>query len=50
MLLIQKQYCLAQEGNANTTMFFNIEEEKETNLDFSQGAVKALQIHSVHNH
>ena len=49
-MLIQKQYCLAQEGNANTTMFFNIEEEKETNLDFSQGTVKALQIHSVHNH
>ena len=28
----------------NTTMFFIIEEAKETVLDFSQGTVKALQI------
>ena len=33
---------LAQEGNANKTMFFIIEEVKETILDFSQGTVKAL--------
>ena len=26
----------------NTTMFFSIEEEKETVLDFSQGIVKVL--------
>ena len=31
---------LARDGNANTTMFFIIEEEIETILDFSQGAVK----------
>ena len=33
---------LAQEGNANKTMFFIFEEVKETILDFSQGTVKAL--------
>ena len=30
---------LAREGIANTTMFFIIEEAKETVLDFSQGIV-----------
>ena len=49
-MLIQKQYCLAREGNSNTAMPFNIEVEKETNSDFSQGTVKALQIYFVHNH
>ena len=33
---------LAQVPNANTTMFFIIEEAKETILDFSQGTVKVL--------
>ena len=33
---------LALEVNANTTMFFIIEEAKETILDFSQGTVKVL--------
>ena len=33
---------LNQQGNANTTMFFIIEEAKETILDFSQGTVKVL--------
>ena len=33
---------LAREGNANTTIFFIIEEAKETILDFSQGTVKVL--------
>ena len=33
---------LAREGNANKTVFFIIEEVKETILDFSQGTVKAL--------
>ena len=49
-MLIQKQYCLAREGNSNTAMPFNIEVEKETNSDFSQRTVKALQIYFVHNH
>ena len=33
---------LSQEGYANTTMFFIIEEVKETGLDFSQRTVKLL--------
>ena len=33
---------LIREGNANTTMFFIIEETKETIFDFSQGTVKVL--------
>ena len=33
---------LAHEGNANTTMFFNIKEEQETMLDFSQGTIRVL--------
>ena len=33
---------LTGEGNANTTVFFIIEEAKETILDFSQGTVKVL--------
>ena len=33
---------LAREGNANTTIFFIIEEVKEIILDFSQDAVKVL--------
>ena len=33
---------LAQNGCENTTMFFIIEEAKETNLDFSQGTVTVL--------
>ena len=36
---------LAQEGNANTTKFFIIEEAKETILDFSQGIVIVLSIY-----
>ena len=34
---------LAREGNANTT-FFIIEEVNETNLDYSEGTVKLLQM------
>ena len=30
------------DGNRNTTVFFIIEEAKETFLDFSQGTVKVL--------
>ena len=30
------------DGDGNTTMFFIIEESKETVLDFSQGTVKVL--------
>ena len=33
---------LAREGSANTTMFFIIEEAKETVLDFSQGIVTVV--------
>ena len=33
--------------NINTIMFFIIEEGKETNLDFSQGTVKVLEVHFV---
>ena len=33
---------LARNPIANTTMFFIIEEAKETVLDFSQGTVKVL--------
>ena len=33
---------LAQQGNANTTIFFIIEETTETFLDFSQGTIKVL--------
>ena len=33
---------LAQEENANTTIFFITEEAKEIFLDFSQGTVKVL--------
>ena len=36
---------LAWQGNENTTMFFIIEETKETILDFSKGSAKVLQIH-----
>ena len=31
----------------NTTMFFIIEEAKETMLDFSQGTVKVLKCNSI---
>ena len=33
---------LAWDGNENTTIFFIIEEAKETILDFSQGTMKVL--------
>ena len=33
---------VARERNANTTMFFIIQEVKETILDFSQGTVRVL--------
>ena len=33
---------LARQGHTNSTMFFIIEEAKETNLYFSQGIVKIL--------
>ena len=33
---------LARKGNANTKMFFIIEDIKETTLTFSQGTVKVL--------
>ena len=36
------------EHAGNVTMLFIIEEVKETILDFSEGTVKALQIHSAH--
>ena len=39
---------LAREGNANTTIFFIIEEVKGTNLDYSEGTVKLLQM-SLYN-
>ena len=38
---------LAQNSNANTAIFFLIEESKVTILDFSQGTVKVLQIYSA---
>ena len=48
-MLKQKQYNksilngnLAREGNTNTTLFFIIEEAKESILDFPQGTVKVL--------
>ena len=45
-MLIQEQFnklILQQiDRNRNTTMFFIIEEAKETVLDFSQGTVKAF--------
>ena len=34
---------LTREGNANTTMFFIIEEAKETILEFSEETVKVLR-------
>ena len=45
-MLIQKQYnkLILQEGS---TMFFIIEEAKETVLDFSKGTVKVLQFYFV---
>ena len=33
--------------NGNSTMFFIIEEAKETVLDFSQGTVKVLRMYST---
>ena len=33
---------LAQDPNANTTIFFIIEEVKETFLDFSKGTLRVL--------
>ena len=33
---------LAWQGNENTTIFFIIEETKETILDFSKGSAKVL--------
>ena len=33
---------LAEQRSLDTTMFFIIEEAKETTLDFSQGTVKVL--------
>ena len=38
---------LAQEGNANTIMFFIIEEVQEIILNFSQGTVKVLKSYFV---
>ena len=38
---------LEKEGNANTTMFFIMEEAKETILDFSQGTVRVLWFYFV---
>ena len=35
----------AREANADTTMFFIIEEGKEAKLDFSNGTVKKIQIY-----
>ena len=35
---------LAWEGSANATMFFIIEEAKETDLEFSKGTVKLFWI------
>ena len=39
---LSKQQALDADGAGNTTMFFIIEEAKETVLDFSQGTVKVL--------
>ena len=42
---------IAREGNANTTMFFIIEDKKKkrkNDLDFSQRTVKVLQIYFAH--
>ena len=36
---------LAREGNADTTIFFIIEEAKETKFDFWNGTVKVLRIY-----
>ena len=36
-----------EDVNVNTIMFFIIEEEKETILDFSQGTVKVLEVYFV---
>ena len=45
-MLIQKQYKINFTGNLDrpegVTMFFIIEEAKETVLDFSQGTVKVF--------
>ena len=38
----QINFTANSDRNGNTTMFFITEEAKETILDFSQGAVKAL--------
>ena len=38
---------LAREGHANTTMFFFIEDAKETILDFSQRTVRVLSFYFV---
>ena len=38
---------LARDPIANTTLFFIIEEEKETILGFSQGTVKMLRIYFI---
>ena len=39
---VNSTWNLAQERNANTTLFFIIEEVKETILDFLQGTLKEL--------
>ena len=41
---------IAREGNANTTMFFIIEDKKKkkNDLHFSQRTVKVLQIYFAH--
>ena len=36
---------LARDPNANITIFFTVEEVKETILDFSQGTVRVLQMY-----
>ena len=43
----QINFTANSDRNGNTTMFFIIEEAKETILDFSQGIVKVLEILSV---
>ena len=40
----QINFTANSDRNGNTTMFFIIEEAKETILDFSQGTVKVLLV------
>ena len=47
MLILRQQinFTANLDRVGNTTMFFIIEEAKETDLEFSQGTVKALKMY-----